>query len=122
MDSGKILNSIVWKTTEPVSSARINGRPLTQEEWETKLVSRKLNSDFQEGYFILWHPASAVNAAKYVVPQCCPMVIDETCVRDVLQAVSRLTIKTGPRKILDSVHFEGASIRKRGVLNISIGS
>ena len=96
-----VLQDVVWKTTDPIGTARLRWRPLLAREWAATVeVKHAVVLPL-----ILVHPAASV--VDGVVCNRAANLDTSLTVRGLLAAISRMTVKRGARRIGDHVFFEG---------------
>ena len=122
-----ILNELEWVTHKPISSARMpctdganRNRKLTKAELDTVVQIPVAVCQHWDQYFCLWHEFSAIDESGDTVPRCTTMPVTST-VREVLQAISKLTVKTGAKAHCDKIFFEGVKW-SGSVLHTQVGS
>lgn len=104
-DGMSILQKLHWCTLSPPTDATMlddhneDSRPLTDAEW---------NSIVREDTWMLLHPDAGLLPDSEAFPNAVRMPKRAT-VRDVLDAVSKMTVVHGEYAIADHVYFEGLS-------------
>ena len=114
-----ILKKLSWCTLSPPTDATMlddhneDSRPLTDAEW---------NAVVREDTWMLLHPDAGLLPDSEAFPNAVRMP-ERATVRDVLDAVSKMTVVHGEYAIADHVYWEGLSKEvDRGLFVVRTGS
>lgn len=122
LDAMDVLNEVDWVTTIQVYRAQIinkdhSRRKLTNAEWNAQLN----RGVFDRDEWLLLHEDAGLLPDSSGMPRVRAMRTDAT-VKDILDAISNMTISNGPYEIADHVYFEGIYKISDNLYGVSTGS
>lgn len=125
-DGLSILQGLNWCTLCPVEDAMTDDRPLTDDEWNAIVIPVLVDGPGQStADWTLLHPSGGLLPNSNPFPMVSAMPPRST-VRDVLEAVSHMTVTKGVYQIADSVYWEGLKLvdesRCNVLMRVNLGS